>query len=200
MRFAHSLLSVAAIGAFMAISFSGCAKPPAQELAAAKAAVKAAKDAEADKYMGNNYMNLEKAMEAAESEVTLENSKFALSRNYTRSKQLLKNVTDLATQLTADAPKVKEEMRKQVEDGLASAQKMVKETRVDVKKAPKSKGKKVIEQMKADLDEAESALTQASTDFTAGNISDAGKKLGDAQRLLKKIFDKLSSSGTDGLM
>ncbi|MBN1578360.1 MAG: hypothetical protein JW913_17495 [Chitinispirillaceae bacterium] len=150
--------------------------------------------------MVNNFQNLQKAMAAAEAEVELQKKKFALSRNFTKAKQLLKNVTDLARQITADAPGAKEEIKKQVEDGLASAQKMAKETRVDIKKAPKSKGKKVLAQMAADLGEADSALVQAAADFSAGNIADAGKKLADAQRLLKKIFDKLSSSGTEGLM
>ena len=200
MRSYHSLMSVAVAGVCILGFFSGCAKAPDQELAAAKAAMKTAQDAEADKYLPNNFENIQKAMEAAESEIGLQETKLAFSRNYTKAKQLLKNVTDLARQVTVDAPGAKEEMRTRVEEGIASAQKMAKETRVDIKKAPKAKGKKVLAQMAADLDEAENAIAQAAADLSAGNIPDAGKKLGDAQRLLKKIFDKLSSSGADRLM
>lgn len=200
MRYIHSLMSVAVAGACIAGFLSGCAKAPDEELAAAKAAIKTAHNAEADIYMPNNFQNIQKAMESAESEIALQNGRFIFSRNYTKAKQLLKNVTDLARQVTADAPGAKEEMKTRIEEGIASAQKMAKETRVDIKKAPKAKERKVLAQMTADLDEAESALSQASADFAAGTIQDAGKKLADAQRLLKKIFDKLSSGDTESLM
>ena len=200
MRLIQSLLTLSVAGACLTMGLTGCVKPPDQEVVAAKKAVQAARNAEADKYLANNFINLEKALEAAESEVELQKQKFVMSQNYTRSKQLLKNVTDRGNQLAADAPAAKEEMRKQVEEGLVSIQKMAKETRVDIRKAPKSKGKKVIEKMKTDLDAAEKAIAEASSDFSAGNVPDAGKKLAEAQGLLKRIFDKLSSSGTDGLM
>lgn len=196
----HRLMSVAVAGACILGLFSGCAKAPDQELAAATLAIKAAQDAEADKYMPNNFQNIQKALSSAEAEIELQNSTFVLSRNYGKAKQLLKNATDLATQLTAEAPGAKVDMKAQVEEGLASAQEMAKETRVDIRKAPRSKGKQVLAQMAADLDAADSALAQAAADFAAGNIPDARKKLADSQKLLKKIFDQLSTGGTDGLM
>ena len=114
MRYVHSVAFVAVAGACMAVYLAGCAKAPDEELAAAKAAVKAAQDAEADKYMSNNYQNLQKAIAAAEAEVELQKKKFVLSQNYTNAQRLLKNVTDLDRQITADAPGAKEEMRKQI--------------------------------------------------------------------------------------
>lgn len=200
MRSFHRLISVAVVGACILGFFSGCAKAPDQELAAAKAAIKAAQDAEADKYMPNNFQNIQNALSSAEAEIKLQNSAFVLSRNYGKAKQLLQNATDLATQVTSEAPGAKADMKAQIEEGLTSAQKMAKETRVDIRKAPRSKGKQVLAQMTVDLDAAESALAQAAADFAAGNILDARKKLSDAQKLLKKIFDQLSTSGTDGLM
>ncbi len=193
-------LSITLAFLFLLVSIAGCTKAPDEELAAAQAAVKKAEDAEADKYMPNNFQNLQKAMTAAESEIALQNSKIAFSRNYTKAKVLLNNVIDLAKQITTDAPAAKEEMRKQVEAGLASAQKKVKETRVDIKKTPKSMGKKALEQMSADLNEADKIIKQAQSDFDSGNIIEAGKKLSEVQRLLKRISDKLSTGGTDNLM
>ncbi len=200
MRSFHRLISVAVAGACILGFFSGCAKAPDQELAAAKAAIKAAQDVEADKYMPNNFQNIQNALSSAEAEIELQNSVFVLSRNYGKAKQLLKNATDLATQITAEAPGAKTDMIAQVEEGLTSAQEMAKETRVDIKKAPRSKGKQVLAQMRTDLDAAEIALAQAAEEFAAGNILDARKKLADAQKLLKRIFDQLSTGGTDGLM
>lgn len=200
MRSFHRLIPAAVAGACILGFLSGCAKAPDQELAAAKAAIKAAQDAEADKYMPNNFKNIQKALASAEAEIELQNNTSVVSRNYAKAKQLLKNATDLATQITLEAPGAKSDTRAQVEEGLTAAQRMAKETRVDIRKAPRSKGKQVLAQMAADLDAADSALAQAAVDFAAGNTLDAQKNLVDAQKLLKKLFNQLSTSGTDGLM
>lgn len=200
MRVTRSLTSAVVCAGCMLALLAGCAKAPDAELAAARAAVQAARDAEADKYMPNNFQNVEKALAAAQEEVAKQESALFLSRNYTKAKQLLRNTTDLATQITAEAPAAKAQMREQVESGLASAKQLTEETRGDIKRAPKSKGKNVIAQMGKDLDAAESALAQASSDFSAGNIIEAGKNLAAGQRLLKKIFDQLSTAGEEKLM
>lgn len=178
--------------------FSGCAKAPDQELVAARAAFKSAQDAEADKYMVNNFQNVKKALEAAEAEITLQDGKF-IGRNYTKAKQYLKNATDLATEITAEAPKAKEAMISQIKENLQLSKSMLKETAKEIKAASRSKGKKIIAEMKANLSAAESAAVQAAADFDAGNIQSASEKLGQVQRLVKKITDSLSSSG-DNLM
>ena len=198
MRSFHGLIRVAVAGVCILGFFSGCVKAPDQELAAAKAAIKTAQDAEADKYMSNNFQNIQKALESAEREIELQKKIFILSRKYKRAQQLLKNATDLATQITADVPQAKEDLTTQVKEGLISAQTMAKETRVYIKKAPRSKSKEVLTQMVADLDAADSALAQAATYFAAENVLEARKKLTDAQELLKKIFDQFPPSGTDG--
>jgi hypothetical protein len=200
MRSFHRLILVAVAGVCIVGFLSGCSKAPDQELAAAKAAIKAAQDAEVDKYMPVNFQNIQKALASAEAEIELQKSSFILSRSYTKAKQFLKNVTDLATQVTAEIPQAKADMKAQIEENLASAQQVAKELRNDIKKAPRSKGKEVLAQMAANLDAAEIARDQAATEFAAGNILDARKKLGEAQKLLKKVNDGLSSSGTDGLM
>ena len=200
MRSFRCIITVAVTGACILGFFSGCAKAPDQELAAAKTAIKAAQDAEADKYLPNSFKNLQEALVSAEVEIKLQNSTFVLSRHYEKAKQLLRNATDLATQITADAPGTKADIKAQVEEGLTSAQEMAKETRVDIKKAARSKGKQVFAQMTADLDAADGAIAQAAADLAAGNILGAREKFAHAQKLLKKIFDQLSTDGTDGLM
>ena len=123
-----------------------------------KQLIKAAQDAEADKYMANNFQNAQKALTAAEEEIALQNTAFILTRKYTKAKALLNNATELAVQIKAEAPKAKDEMRTQVQANLSAAQEMVKETRGDIKKATRSKGKAVVAQMKVDLSAAESEL------------------------------------------
>jgi hypothetical protein len=201
MRRSFSLLSVfVAAGACVVLFFTGCAKPPDQQLVAAKAAFTAARDAEADKYMANNFSNLKKAMEAAEEEVAAQQGKSGLSQNYSKAKVLLSGVIELGNKIAAEAPQAKVEMKKEIEQGLAASQEKAKELRKDIKRAPKSKGKKALTEMASDLDKADQALLAAQAALAAGNIIDAGGKLSDAQGLLKKINDKLSTDGLDGLM
>jgi hypothetical protein len=199
-RFLYLLSVVAAAGACVVLFSAGCVKPPDQQLAAAKAAFKAAQDAEAGKYMANNFSNLKKAMEAAEEEVAVQMGKSGLSQNYSKAKVLLSGVIDLGNKIAAETPQAKVEMKKEIEQGLAASQEKAKEIRKDIKRAPKAKGKKTLAEMASDLDKADKALFQAQAALAAGNIIDAGGKLSDAQGLLKKINDKLSTDGLDGLM
>jgi len=196
MRSFHCLIRAVVTGACILGFFSGCAKAPDQELGAAKAAIKAAQDAQADQYMPNNFVITQKALETAEQEIERQSKVFILSRKYKRAKQLLKNATDLATQIAADVPKAKEDLNAQVKDGLTSAQNMAKETRVYLNKAPQVKSKDVLVQMKADLDVADSALVQAASLVAAENVLEARQKLSTAQDLLKKIFDQFPPPGS----
>ncbi|MBD3320800.1 MAG: DUF4398 domain-containing protein, partial [Chitinivibrionales bacterium] len=99
MRLFHNLIPATVTAAFCIGLLSGCAKAPEKELAAAKAAVKAAEDAEADQYMPNNFQNIQKALTSAETEIAIQNKKFFLARSYETAKQLLKNTTDLASDI-----------------------------------------------------------------------------------------------------
>jgi hypothetical protein len=200
MRSSFRLMAALVAGMCIAGSLCGCAKAPDQELAAARAAVKAAQDAEADKYMPNNFQNVKEALATAEAELELQSKAFAMSRSYNKAKGLLTNVTTLAAQINAEVAGAKAEMKTQVETNLAALKKMAKETAVDIKKAPKSKGKAVLTKMSADLSAAQNAIGQAESDYSGGNIPGASQKLGNAQRLLKKISDQLSTGGADGLM
>ena len=199
MRLFHGQLSFAALCISLTVLFAGCAEAPSQELAAAKAAVKAAQDVEADIYTPNNFVNVQKALEAAEGEIALQNNKFALSRNYQKANRLLANVTKLATELSADAPAKKAEIIEQVQQGLTLSEKKIKESRTEIKKAPRRAiDNKTRKQMLDDIDKAEEAIAQGTTDFKAGNIIEARNRIGESERILKKINDRLSTGG-DGM-
>jgi hypothetical protein len=200
MRSSYRLMPVVIAATSILGVLSGCAKAPDEELAAAKAAVEAAQEVEADKYMPNNFQNVQKALASAEAEIALQEKAFVLSRKYGKAKRLLNNATTLATQMKDEVPAAKADMKARVEANLAAAQEIAEETRVDIRKAPRSKGKDVLAQMRVDIDAADGAIAQAAADLAAGDILGAAQKLGNAQRLMKKIADGLSTGGTDGLM
>jgi hypothetical protein len=191
MRFLQRKGNLIIAGTCIVYLFSGCAKAPVKELAAAKAAIETARNAEADKYMSRNFQNLLKALEASEAEIANQQSSFFMTRKYKRVTEMLVKTASMATDLANEAPQKKAEMIAQVKENLGLVKGMLEETAKDIKKAPRSTGKEVIAELKADLSTAESAAATAATEFDAGNIFGASDNLAEVQRLMKKITDTL---------
>lgn len=200
MRSIHRVVSIAVAGACLVGLFSGCAKAPDQELAAAKTAVQAAQAAEADKYLSDRYDNAVKALEAAQSEINKQNTAFPLVRNYSEAKRILGTATSLAAALQADAAGAKEATKTEVEAALTATQRAVKDARDDVKKAPRSKGKDALSAMATELTAVDSSLAQAAADIAAGNYAGAKQKIGEAQDKTRRVSDQLSTGGAGGLL
>jgi hypothetical protein len=170
--------------------FSGCAKAPDAELAAATAAVKAAQNAEADKYMAKNYQIVLKAMKASEDELAKQKSSFFLTRKYKRATSLLVQTTTLATEIATEAPKAKAEITATVKENLTLAKTMLKGLSNDITRL-KKKNKALFEELKADLSAADSATISAAADFDAGNTLAASEKLATVQQTINKITRNL---------
>ena len=79
-----------------AVLVVGCAKPPQQEIDAAKAALAAAEQAEAPKYAAEAWDKAQQGMNAVNAELEAQNAKFALFRSYTKAKQLIADATNAA--------------------------------------------------------------------------------------------------------
>ncbi|MBN1307608.1 MAG: hypothetical protein JXA18_06815 [Chitinispirillaceae bacterium] len=191
MRFVQRTVCLIIAGAWSVCFFSGCAKAPDAELAAAREAVKAALDVEADKYMAKNFQNVQRALETAEAEIAKQKQSFFLTRKYKRVTEMLEKTVELATEIKNETPKIKEDMVAQVKENLGLVKGMLQETANDIKKAPRSTDKSVIAELKADLNVADSAAIRAAADFEAGHILGASENLDEVQRLMKKITDTL---------
>ena len=173
-------------------SLHGCQKAPDVELAEAKAALKAALDVEADKYMTKNFQNVQRVVEEAEKEIAKQKSSFFLTRKYTRVTKLLKSATDIAKEIAVDAPKAKENIVAQVKENLALTKSMLNETENDLKKASKLKSKKsLVPDLKNELKVADSIATVAAAEFEAGDVLKASKSLDEFQASIKSITDQL---------
>ncbi|NLD98978.1 MAG: hypothetical protein GX640_03820 [Fibrobacter sp.] len=192
MRAFSSKVNLIIAGTCILYLFSGCSKAPDAQLSAAKAALQAAKDAEADKYMSRNFKNVQKAIEQAETEIATQNTKFPLYRKYKRAEAYLKNATDLATEIAKEAPKAKEATIAQVKENLTLVKGMLEETANDIKKASKLKDKKgIIDALKTNLNSADNAATRASNNFNAGDVLQASEDLKEVQAYIKSITDAL---------
>jgi hypothetical protein len=80
----------------VAVIAVGCAKPPQQEIDAAKAALAAADQSEAPKYASADWDKAKQAESTYNAELEAQQAKFALFRSYTKAKQLIADAQNAA--------------------------------------------------------------------------------------------------------
>jgi chromosome segregation ATPase len=143
----------------------GCAKPPQQEIDAAKAVLTGAEQAEAPKYAADAWDKAQQAMNATNAELEAQAAKFALFRSYTKAKQLTAEAQNAANAAkdaaVAGKEKAKNEARAAI-DAAKSAIDGVKESMATLEKCrrkPKDL-KKDMEMMKGNLDGYAAQVTE----------------------------------------
>lgn len=184
------------IGLFSALAltvslFSGCAKAPDAQLEAAKTAINAAKEAQADKYMANNYKNLLKALEASEAEIEKQNQAAFFARNYKTATTMLEKTTSLAQDITKEAPQAKERFIALVKENIPIAKENLAISAKSISNVAKTKDKAVIEQLKAELSAADTTLAAAVKDSEAGDFLSASARIDSIQATVKFITETL---------
>jgi hypothetical protein len=171
------MLTLASLAA-MAFLFTSCAKLPEMEMTNAKAAVEAAKAAEADRYVPAEYRAVQDSLNVAMTEVENQKSKFALFRSYKKVTVKLNNVVTLANTVKENAGIKKEEVKNQAQQTLAEATALVTEVKELIVKAPKGKeGKEALEAIQSDLALVEASLAEVSTLINNGDYLTALDKV-----------------------
>ena len=153
--FGMSLLLIMGI-----ILLSSCAKPPDQEMQAARDAVSAAMNAEANMYVPDLFTSAQDSLNQAETFVT--------EKKYGDAKRLALFARSWADSAAAMAGTRKEEMK-------ASAETAVKEAS---DKLDAFKKMKLTAKMKAEVKTWEGSLDQAKKDLEAGNYKQASDMAG----------------------
>ena len=171
------LLTIVAL-AGMALLFTSCAKLPEMEMTNAKAAVEAAKAAEADRYVPAEYRAVQDSLNTAMTEVENQKSKFVLFRSYKKVTVKLNNTIALANTVKENAGIRKEEVKNQAQQTLAEATTLVTEVKDLILKAPKGKeGKEALEAIQSDLALVEASLAEVSTLINGGDYLTALDKV-----------------------
>lgn len=194
------VMTLAVAGAFAGGLLTGCAKPPDQELTTAQKALEAARAVEAEAYLPAEYRRAQEGLDSAQAVIARQNKAFVLARNYAEAEKYLEVATALAEKMQNGIGTAKEAMKVEVTEELALAKEKIEEARKDVKRAPRSKGKDALAEMAANLDAADSALAEAEAKLAEGEYAMAGSRVNEAEKLLKKVSDGLSTGGTGGLM
>lgn len=152
-----SVLKYVVIGLAVSMLAAGCAKPPAEEKAAAQAAIDAAVAEGANVYGKDELRSLNDMMTQANDEEKLQEGK--LFKKFDKEKEILDKVLADAEALKAAIPARKEQAKNDAMAALEAAKAAVAEASNLLKKAPRGKGTKAdIEAMNMDLKGIEESL------------------------------------------
>lgn len=174
---------------------SGCAKAPQEAVDAAKAALETAKQAEADRYLADEFKAAQDSLNAALAEIETQNSKFALTRNYDKAAKLLEAATSLANSANSKVAAKKDEVKAQAEQLMGDLQKGLTDAKALLKKAPKGKeGREALEAIQSELTTVETSLTEVTTLLTNGDFLSAKDKLTAGLQKVQQITDELNQA------
>jgi len=144
----------------VALLTNGCAKPPTEQISAAEKAVQEAQQSGAATYTAQKYAKFEGSLAALKKEVSEQDGKFALLRDYGKAEQLAAETKAGAEQVKAEAAKKKEEAKAAALQALQVAQETVKSTMELVAKAPVGKDRAALEAIKNDVEALKASLNQ----------------------------------------
>ncbi len=174
---------------------SGCAKAPQESVDTAKAAVDAAKQAEADRYLADEFKAAQDSLNAALAEIETQNSKFALTRNYNKAAALLESATTLANSAAANVEAKKDEVKKEAEQLQADLQTALTDAKALLKKAPKGKeGREALDAIKNELTTIETSMTEVPALIDSGDFLGAKDKLTAWLQKVNQIKDELNQA------
>ena len=155
------LLKYFTYGLLVMFILAGCAKQPTEDINAAQKAVEDAKAAGGEKYIPEDSKKVDDNLAAAQNEIKAQDSKFALSRNYDKAKQMLAQVKADAEKVKTDIASKKEEAKKNALAGQEAARASVKEAKALLAKAPMGKGARAdIEALKGDIKGLEDSVPE----------------------------------------
>lgn len=146
--------------ALAALMFTGCAKPPTEQIEAAEKAVKDAQQSGAATYSAQDFAKLEASLAAMKKEVSDQDSKFALLRDYGKVEQLAASAKAEGERVKSDAEKKKEEAKAGALQARQVAQESVKAAEDLVASAPVGKDRAAVEAIKTDVEALKASLNQ----------------------------------------
>lgn len=166
---------------------AGCAKPPTEEIEAAKAAVERARGAEAEKYAPKEFSALQDSLNAALTAVE--------QKEYDRAKVSALNVVDMAVEVEDKARANKAKIKKETEGRIEEAQAAVDSARSLLGAAPVGKGTKAdIEQFRADLSALQASLSEARNALSGERFSEAKAKAQAIQSKANALKDEIQTA------
>ncbi len=159
------------------VVLAGCAKPPDSELTAAKNALEEARNAGAADYVADVFKAADDQLQKAKEEITAQETRVALARNYDKTRELLAKAKAEADKAKIDAVSAKEKAKGEAETGLREAQAALGQAKLLLAMAPTGKGSKGdIKALKGNVRTAEEMLLNIKTSLDTGDYLEARAK------------------------
>ncbi len=155
---------------------ASCGKKPQVEIDATNAAIEAAKAAEANVYLPDEFAAVQDSMNAIMADIEAQEGK--LFKKFGDAKEKLASTSALANELASKVAAKKEAVKAEAETLLNDIKTVLAENSKLVPKLPRGKeGAAVIEQIKADLSNVDAAVVEAQTAYDNGAFMDALNKI-----------------------
>jgi predicted nucleic acid-binding Zn-ribbon protein len=168
------LMGLAAIA--MVAVLASCAKKPQVEIDATNAAIAAAQAAEANVYLPTEFAALQDSMNVINTAIAAKEGK--MFKNFKPEIAKLESLKTQAVNVTNNVTAKKDEVKKEAETILNDIKAVVAENAKLVTKLPRGKeGAAIIEQIKADLGNVDTAVAEAQASFDKGTYMDALNKI-----------------------
>lgn len=168
------------------LAFSGCSKPPEQDMAQADEAMKAAMAAQSEIYAPTEHAMAQDAMSKAQAEVEAQNAKFVLFRSYKGAQSMYAAAIESSTQAKEAAVVNKEAVKNEATMLIGEAKSAVADAAKSLKTAPRGKDTKAdLDAMNADLSSLNAMLPELDSAMMAESYMDAKNK---AQSIKEKAM------------
>lgn len=153
---------------------AGCAKVPEEAIQSTSLLIDDARSQDADVYAPEIFSAARDSFQAAQTEIDLQQGKFALSRNYDSAERLLTSATQLAREASETGTVRKQEMRTETENLLLQAKEAATEARMLLTKAPAGKeGRIALVAIRTDVDSLSGMFAEVESLLTQGNVKSA---------------------------
>jgi len=177
------------------LALSACADPPEPEITAARSAIATAEAADASEYAPESLAAATAAQRSLETELTTQEEKFAMFRDYEESARLAAEAEAAAAKATADAEEGKQQVRSEAEALLAQARSIIDEASTMLQTAPRGKGSEVdLAVMQADIAGASAVLAEVEQSLMAGRYLEAKSRAESALATAQSVKDQVQAA------
>lgn len=186
------LLRVGTVPILFSLMLFGCAEKPMTSMDAADQALREAREAGAQEYAPESFREAENAFQKAQEEVALQETKFALMRNYDNVQGILTIVSQEAQKAKTEATTNKERVKVEAQAAMSGAKNRVEEARMILAKAPRGKGSQAdLQALTGDMQTAESMLPELEAAMGKEDFLGAKAKAQAIESLATRVYDEV---------
>lgn len=180
------LMGVAVLG------LAACEDPPEPAIQSARLALSSAGTAGAGEYAPQSLAAAEAAQQALDAELTVQEEKFAMFRDYEEATRLATEAQAAAERAAADAEAGKQQVRRETEALIAQARAIIDEASTMLASAPRGKGSEVdLAVLQADIAGAGALLPEVEQSLAAGRYLEAKSRAESALATAQGVKDQV---------